>query len=122
MALLQRALQVLLISLALAMPASAEELNIRYLLVDSSHPSWPALRTVLTSRHGEIRSGNKLSVVLNDDSSRAVVKILGATPAWQQANGLGNHPAVLSINTDNQFAKDLMRSHPDWTKVRTFKN
>lgn len=115
-----RVLLALLISLVLAMPVSAEELNIRYLLIDVSHPAWPALRTVLTARHNEIRPGNLLSVVMSDDFSVAVVKILGATDAWQQVNGLVNHPAVWEIHTDNQFAKDLMTTHPDWTRVRTF--
>lgn len=114
------ALIVLLISLMLAGPVFAQApLDVRYLLVDLTHPSWTALKIILTDRHQEIRSGNELSITLNDDETQGIVKILGATPAWRSANGLIGHPAVLESHPDNAWAIDLFRNGPAWVIQRT---
>jgi hypothetical protein len=96
-----------------------EPLNKRYLLVDLTHPAWPALLTTLTGRHQEIRPGSQISVSENNDGTQAVVKILGATTPWLAANGLPNHPAVIRFEEDNLFAKDLYRTDPAWSNKVT---
>lgn len=108
----------LLISLLLSLPviASGQSLNERYILVDLTHPAWPALKTVFNTRHQSIRPGNVLSITLSDDGTRAVVKIIGATSQWQVNNGIIRHPAILENHPDNSWAVDLWRTDPAWSQ------
>ena len=107
--------------LALISTVQAAGLDVRYLLVDLTHPSWPAMETILSNRHKEIRpTGHVMSIARSDDGTRGVVKIIGATQQWVSDNGLLNHPAILELKEDNESYKVLHRTHPDWANMRTF--
>lgn len=112
-----RVLQALLISLLFSATAAfaAPPADIRYLLVDTTHSSWSALQVVLQNRVDVIRPGNNLSVPMSDDGTLAVVKVLG----FAGIAGLDSHPAVLEIHTDNEWAKILFRTDPDWSRMIT---
>jgi len=112
-----RALQVLLISLILSatIAFAAPALDLRYLLVDITHPSWPVLEAVLQDRVDVIRAGNKLSVAQSNDGTRAVVKVLG----FAGITGLDSHPAVLESHADNDWALILYRTDPAWSVMVT---
>ena len=113
-----RAAAALLISLLFSATVAfaAPALDLRYILVDVTHPSWAALQVSLQARVDVIRPGNKLSVPMSDDGTQAVVKVLG----FAGIAGLDSHPAVLEIHTDNEWAKILFRTDPDWSRMITF--
>ncbi len=89
--------------------------DVWYLRVDTDHASWAALKTTLETKYAEILPNNTMSITPNLAGTEAVVKIVGATPAWRSTNGIDDsHDAILGIHHDNAWATYLFGNDVDW--------
>ena len=87
--------------------------NIRYLLLDMTHPSYTGLINRFTQLHANKEAGNTLTVLPNVANTQAVVKVV-AHVGWIQEENL-NVPAILEIHPYEEIniIHDYLRS-TDW--------
>jgi hypothetical protein len=99
------------------------DLTIRraWFLVDMTHTRYPDLVTLLRGRHKTYWPVRGLSIVKNDDATRAVIKVEGVNRAWREANiDLLTSAVIVRRFTvsDHDLVVDRLETSPSWSNTR----
>ena len=116
------AISILLIS---AGPVTARTIQtvagVYYVVLDTTHSRYGELITRESVVHERIRPGNKLSIVLNNDGTQALVKLIGADEIWKDnelalsgvvVTDVDNQPMIYSRKQHDQVI--LLLQTPEW--------
>lgn len=87
-------------------------LDVAWVLLDTSQPDYATRREALRQKH-EAAGSFKQSINIKRDGTCALIKVVGATPAW--CRDFASHPAVLRIYTeaDHHLVRAMVTA-PDW--------
>ena len=95
--------------------------GVYYVVLDTTHSRYSELITRESAVHERIRPGNKLSIVLNNDGTQALVKLIGADEIWKDnelalsgvvVTDVDNQPMIYSRKQHDQVI--LLLQTPEW--------
>lgn len=106
------ALTFLVSALVAGIVFGADPTGIRYVMMDTTHPSYNGIIIAARAVHEARLPGNTMSVRLSNDGTVAFVKMIEINAGFETAHF--GKPAVISVAVDNAAFMVLLRTDPNW--------